>query len=67
MTDLDDYVDVREIHPEFTTIPCMVCDNPFYVSQRFAYNHETWYCDNCLPEGLWEVRDDMTIVNTVQL
>lgn len=66
MAEIKDYVDVREIHPEFTTIPCMECDEHFYVTERFAHHHETWYCDSCLPEDLWEVRDDLTIVNKVK-
>ena len=46
------YVDVREFHDQFTTIPCKECGEDFYVSLGFAVNYDTWYCDECKPEKL---------------
>lgn len=57
---LDQYIDLRELSPEYTTIPCMECDEKFYVRNGFAYNHDTWYCDDCLPEELREAVDRVT-------
>ena len=48
----DDYVDIRAIHPKFTTIPCKECGDDFHVSCQFALNHDTWYCPSCTPEEL---------------
>ena len=49
---MTEYVDVREIHPGYTTIPCMECSGQFHVQNRFAYNHDTWYCEDCKPDRL---------------
>ncbi|MFB1066458.1 hypothetical protein [Natrinema sp. H-ect4] len=49
---LEEYVDIRGIHPGYTTIPCKECEGDFYVQNSFAFNHDTWYCDDCKPEEL---------------
>lgn len=61
----EDYTDIRAIHPGYTTIPCKECGEPFYVQNSFAYNHDTWYCDSCLPEELKDVGYGPTV--TVRL
>ena len=51
---IEQYTDIREMHPEWTKIPCRVCGEKFFVQKSFAYNHDDWYCDECKPEELKE-------------
>jgi len=53
--DQNGYVDIREQHPDYTTIPCIKCDGALYVQRSFAYNHDEWYCSDCKPEELRDV------------
>ena len=53
------YIDARDIHPDFTTIPCQECDAGFHVHNSFAYNHDTWYCPECLPEEIREATESV--------
>lgn len=52
---MNEYVDAREIHPEYTTVPCRECDADVIVSNRFAHNNDDWYCRDCKPERLTDV------------
>ena len=58
---MTDYIDVRVITPGYTTIPCKECSEDFFVQNSFAYNHDTWYCDECLPEDLRNIHRPLRV------
>lgn len=52
---MNDYVDIREIHPDYTTIPCMECDGSLFVPLSFAFCNDEWYCSDCEPQKLKDI------------
>ena len=44
------YIDVREIHPDYTQVPCRDCDALVWVQQSFAYHHDEAFCSEHAPE-----------------
>lgn len=46
---MTDYVDVREIHPEYTTVPCRECDRTIWVDRSFTHHHDEAFCHEHSP------------------
>jgi len=47
VSDLDNYVDVRELHPQYEQVGCKYCDATMWAHASFTYNHDEGICRDC--------------------
>lgn len=64
MTDVSDYVDARELHPEYTTVPCQDCEESVRVAWDHRHSHNRAFCEGCGPLE-WSDKKRLGIVPNV--